>query len=261
MADPVNTIVNTALTPSISSLGKFKTPFLIVIGILIIGIAVWVFSSWRKNKDKWNVQIRLRQEDTQTKKIYLDPVVIKAKRVTLSNNLRMLYLEKPILGKRLFPLLNYYSKPGVYDIILTADNRIFIIDGIKGIDEQRKVLNVGVRYPGIDYQFDELNTQYAQMNKKDSKNDILEMLKIATIGVVAIVLLIGGIVGGKYYIQSKEIDQRIGEQEVQILATISENQEKMLETTNALNLFISKYEKQNGDNSVSQDLNKLNGST
>ena len=257
MADPTTTIISTALTPSISSLGRLKVPLMIILAVAVIGILVWVYRSYKKNKDQWNVKIRLRQEDTQTKKLYLDPVIIMAKRVTLKNGIRMLYLEKPILGKRLFPLLNYYSRPGVYDIILTADNRIFIIDGIQGIDEQRKLLNVGVRYPGIDYQFDELNSQYAEMNKKDNRNDILEMIKIASIGIIAIVLLIGFIVGGKYYIESKEIQQLIGEQELQIISSLNENQQKVLESTNALNIFIERYEKANGLGSVNKDLNSL----
>jgi hypothetical protein len=247
-----------ALTPDLAKFAWIKWPLIIIAGLAIIGFALWFFSNLKKGKDKWNVKLRIRQEDTLNKKINLDAHTIMAKRITLSNGMRMLFLKESVLGKRLFPLLNYYTKPGVYDVILTADNRIFIITGIEGIDEERKTLNVGVRYPGIDHDFDQLNTEFAELNKRDTRSDILAMIKVASMAIIAIVILLMLVIGGKYWLESKAINSEIADSQLRLFQTISENQDRNLEISNALNLFLSQYAELNGQGSALNDLNELN---
>lgn len=183
--------------------GWMKWLFIGLLGLsLLFGIGYLIKNS-RKEKRKWNKIIRVYQEDPTTGKIPFNPYVIKACGVVLKGA-RLIYLKKPLLGGKLLPLLNHYTRPGVYDIIITADNRFFLVNGITGIDKQRKELGVGIRYPGIDHQFDEINTKYASMNQTNSFDRTLEILKKAAPIIFAIVLLVALIVGGNYLVQHAE---------------------------------------------------------
>ncbi len=237
-----------------SKIGDYAWVGWVIGGLIIIGILIYVAVSFKKGKDRWNLTVRIRQEDTINKNLDIDPKVIRARRITLSNGIKMMLLEKSILGKRLMPLLNYYTRPGIYDLILTADNRIFIITGVEGIDVKRKKLNVSIRYPGIDQDFDELNIAYAQLNKDDLRSNLLDIIKAASIGILAICILIAVIVGGKYWVDAKEADSRISQANVEVieqlrLASIQNN-----EFATSMNLLIPKLEELYGTRNLNRQI-------
>ena len=231
---------------SMNSIVSYWWVILFVVVIGIIGVIGYVASQMKKNKGLWNLRIRVRQEDTLNNKIEIDSFIIKARRITLKNGLKMNFLEKPILGKRLMPLLNYYTKPGIYDILLTSDNRIFIITGIEGVDKERKLLNVGFRYPGIDQDFDELNNDYAKLNQQDSKSSFLDFIKYASIGIFAICALVAIIVGGNYWLEAKQSDAAISKAQLEIFEGLEKTAQYNLEFANAMNLLIPKLNEMYG---------------
>lgn len=256
MSEQLNVAIGT-ITSGWGNLSNYFWIILVVLGILVIGTILFFIGYYFKSKEKWNVVFRIRQENTLTNTIYLDPIEVKGKRVTLSNGLRLFYLEKEVLGKRLFPNLNHYTKPGVYDLIITADNRIFLIEGIEGIDEKRKILKVGVRYPGIDYSLDEVDRDHAKLNKMDRRSDLVAMVKAASIAIVAIVLLVGLIVGGKYWLDAKELDNSKANAELQLLDGIQKYQVTQLEQTQAMSILTEKMKQLLGTTSIQGELNKL----
>lgn len=235
-------------------IGSLSWIFTIIIILIVLGVIGYIAINYKKHKGKWSLRIRVRQEDTINKKIYLDPAIVKARRITLSNGIKMMLLEKPIFGKRLMPLLNYYTKPGVYDLVLTADNRIFLITGIEGIDKQRKILNVGIRYPGIDQDFDEINQAYQQLNKDDGRNSILDFIKAASIGIMAICLLIAVIIGGKYWVDAKQADVQINSAQVEVFEQLRLASIYNTEYANAMNLLIPKLQTLYGGQSLQSQI-------
>jgi len=256
MADPVGTITGT-IGGGISSLSGYLWIIWVLIGIAVLGTIIYFGATFFKNKEKWNLTFRVYQENNQHGTLYLDPVVIKAKRVTLSNGLRLIYLEKEILGKKLFPLLNFYTRPGVYDLVITSDNRIFIVTGISGIDEKRKELKVGIRYPGIDYSLEEVNRDHAKLNQLDRRSDLLGMVKAAATAIVAIVLLVMLIVGGKYYMDGKSIDAQIAQSELALFENLQEYQINQAEQANAMLLVTEKLKQLLGTNNLRGELNNI----
>ncbi len=246
---------------SFSKLGNSSWLFAVIAVISILGAGAYLAMSLKKTNAKWSLQLRVRQEDTLNNRIYLDPFIIKARRITLSNGIKMMLLAKPIFGKRLMPLLNYYTKPGLYDLILTADNRIFLITGIEGIDKDRKILNVGIRYPGIDQDFDEINQAYQQLNKDDTKNNILDFIKAASIGILAVCLLVAVIVGGKYWVDGKQADAGISTAQVEIFEQLRLTAITQLEFSNAMNLLIPKLNEMYGGRNLQNEIRIINRET
>lgn len=249
------------ITSGWGNLGKYAPYAAVFIGILVIATIIFLWAYWKKSRGRWNVLFRIRQENKQHGTLYLDPVEIKGKRVVLSNGLRLIFLEKEILGKRLFPNLNHYTRPGVYDLIITADNRIFLIDGIKGIDEERKELKVGIRYPGIDYSLEEVNRDHAKLNKLDRKSDLLGIVKAASIAVVAICFLIALIIGGKYWIEGKQINKETSQAELELFQQIRDYQTIQAESTNGMVLLINQLKQIYGTDNLRNELNKIREAT
>lgn len=260
MADALGTITGTLGTGA-SSLAKFAPILWVIIGLAVFGLIIYVIAKAVKGKEKWNLTIRIRQENNQHGTLYLDPIVIKARRVTLSNGLRLIYLEKAILGKKLFPLLNFYTRPGVYDLVVTSDNRIFIITGITGIDEQRKELKVGIRYPGIDYSLEEVNRDHAKLNQLDRKSDLLGIVKAAATAVVAIVILVGFVIGLTKYNESKAMDAQISQAELELFKSIQDSQTSSIEQTNAMILLTNKLKDVLGSSNLRKELNTISATT
>lgn len=256
--NPADTI-GKVFTGGLSQLGSLKWIFIAFIIIAVIAVLIFILSSIKKTKERWNIQIRVRMEDTQKGEIYLDPITVRGRRVTLSNGLRLIYLEKEILGKKLFPLLNWHTKPGVYDLVVTADNRIFIINGIAGIDEERKLLKVGIRYPGIDYSLEEVNRDHAALNKLDRKSDLLGIIKAASMAVIAVVLLVGFIVGGKYWIEGREIDKAIAQSELLLFETLQQTTIAQEEQTNGMILLTEKLKELLGTTNLRKSLAEASG--
>jgi len=259
MADPLGTITGT-FGSGVSSLSSYLWIILVFLGLGILGTIIYFIATYFKNKEKWNLTFRIYQENNQHKTLYLDPVIIKAKRVTLSNGLRLMYLEKAILGKKLFPLLNFYTKPGVYDLVVTSDNRIFIVTGITGIDEQRKELKVGIRYPGIDYAMEEVNRDHAKLNQLDRRSDMLGMVKAAATAVIAIIILVIFIIGCKYYMEAKTLDAQISQSELELFQSLQENQVNQVEQSNAMLLVTERLKQIMGTNNLKREIAAIKGS-
>jgi len=249
--------VGNMFTNSLGSLGKYGWLIGVFLICVIIMVTIGVIAYVIKTRQKWNIQFRVRQEDKEKGGIYLDPKIIKAKRIVLSNGLRITYLQEELLGKRLFPNLNHYTRPGIYDIIITADNRIFLIDGIESINAQRKKLSVGVRYPGIDYSLDELNRDHSKLNQSDRKSDLVAIVKAISMAVLGMALLIALIIGGKYWIDAKEIDSAMAQSELQLFENLKQYQETQIEQTNAMILLIAKLKDVLETNNLRKELNEV----
>ena len=194
------------------------------IGWLVGGLLLFAFlfggayliKNYRSGKKKWNKTLRIWRENPQTGKIPLDPYTIKAAGTTI-NGVKFLYLKIALMGGRLMPLLNHYTKPGLYDLIITADNRFFLADGITGIDKLRKEIGIGIRYPGIDHQFDNINKKFAEMNKVSNFDRTLEILKKVSAILLPIILLIALIIGGNYAVKLYESEAIKSQAELEMM--------------------------------------------
>lgn len=194
------------------------------IGLIVLGVVfgtAYIIKSNRKQKKRWNKQIRVWEEHPITNRILIKPYSVKGTVVNIDGT-QMMFLNKPVKGGKLFPMVNYYSEPGVIDLLLTADNRFFLFTGFSGINKQRKELGVSIRYPGIDHQFDRINQKYAKMNNVSGIDRTLELLKKATPIILSIIVLVMFIVGGNYYLDAKKTDQLQTQAEIEVMETLGE---------------------------------------
>src|SRR5690606_36787634 len=101
----------------------------------------------------------------------------------------------------------------------------------------RKELQVGIRYAGIDYSLEELNRDQAKLNRLGRRSDVLGIVNAPSIAVVAIVLLIALIIGGKYWIDGKQLDTNSKVAELELLQGLPDYQIAQIEQTTAMILL------------------------
>lgn len=222
------------------------------IGLLVFAAifgAAYLYKNNKKDKKKWNKTLRIWQEDPTTGKIPFNPYIIKACGVILKG-VRCMYLKKALLGGRILPLLNHYTKPGLYDIIITADNRFFLVDGITDINKKRKELGVGLRYPGIDHQFDEINTKFASMNQVNTFDRTLEILKKVSAIIFPIILLIALIVGGNYIVKHSENQAVKSQAELEMMQIIKEASIQYKESGDSMIIVLDQIKDITGTNNL-----------
>jgi len=239
--------------------GWFKYVILAILGLGVIFAVVYFWNSNKKDKKKWNKTVRVWQEDKTTGKIPLNPYVIKAKGITL-NGSKYIFLNKPLMGSKLIPLLNHYTKPGLYDLIVTADNRFFLMNGITNIDKKRKELGVGLRYPGIDHQFDEINQKYASMNKTNNFDRTMEIIKKLSQVIFPIILLIALIVGGNYFVKWSKNNADQSKAQLQVMQQINTASASYKEGQDTMVIILNQLKQLTGNSNLQEYVSKIKSS-
>ena len=206
--------------------------FIGVAVICVVGAFIWFYFSEKK---KWNIITRVYYENPDINGVSPSGSVL-TKRVRFKDG-RVVYMYKtPIQGYTISPELLVWTRPREHDVIITQDKKLFCINGITGIDAQRKELHVDVSYPDIEMDRQDLQ-QHIDSKKFDDPNERLKIIaKVALwlfiiIGVIVVVVL-----GSKTYIDAKNID---AQRDATNLKT-AEYQAKTMEEVNTFMLILSK---------------------
>lgn len=208
ISDTFHQVVSSGQTAAAPSAG-IGTGWIIGISIFIglavfavIGAIVWWYF-WEKKK--WNIITRVHYENPAINGISLGAGVL-TKRVRFKDG-RVVYMYKsPIQGYTISPELLTWTRPREHDVIVTQDKKLFSLIGLDSIDVKRKMLKVDVSYPDIEMDRQDLQ-QHIDSKKFDDPNERFKIIaKIALwifviIGVIVIVIL-----GGKTYLEAKNID-------------------------------------------------------
>lgn len=200
--------------------------------ICVIGAFIWFNIAEKK---KWNITTRIYYENPAINGISPSGSVL-TKRVRFKDGRVVYMFKQPIQGYTISPELLVWTRPREHDVVITQDKKLFCINGISGIDVQRKALNVDVSYPDIEMDRQDLQ-QHIDSKKFDDPNDRLKLIaKVALwifiiIGVVIVIVL-----GSKTYLDAKKID---AERDMTNLKT-AQMQEKAMEQINTFILILSK---------------------
>lgn len=224
---------------SVPTVGGFGTGWMVVIG-LFLGVAIfsivgafiyWFFWS----KKQWTIKVRVHYENPTINGVSLGGHVM-AKRIRFKDG-RVVYMyQSPIQGYTISPELLTWTRPLEHDVIVTQDKKLFSLIGINSIDVQRKKLNVDVSYPDIEMDRQDLQ-QHIDSKKFDDPNERFKIMAKVAMWVFTIVgLIILVVLGGKTYIDAKNIDLQRDNMNLQVSA----NQVKVMENINTFLLILSK---------------------
>lgn len=251
-----NALTNSA--PKVAGTG-IGTGFIIGIGFFV-GLAilsvVGAFIYWHfYSKKQWNMVTRVHYENPTINGVTIGSPIL-TKRVRFKDG-RVVYLYKsPIQGYTISPELLTWTRPREHDVVVTQDKKLFCVNGINSIDVQRKMLNVDISYPDIEMDRQDLQ-QHIDSKKFDDPNERFKILaKIALWIFIIVGVIVLTVIGGKTYIDGKNID---ASRDATNLKT-SEYQMKTMEQMNTFMLILSKvmpesFKSIDGQNLLNQTLN------
>lgn len=251
--------VTEGLTSGAPKVAGFSPAWIVGISIFVgiaivstVGGLIW-YIFW--SKKKWNILTRVHYENPAINGVSIGSGV-PTKRVRFKDG-RVVYLYKsPIQGYTISPELLTWTRPREHDVIVTQDKKLFSLVGINSIDMQRKKLNVDISYPDIEMDRQDLQ-QHIDSKKFDDPNERFKMIVKAAIWFMVIIgAIVLIVVGGKTYIDGKNVDAQRDKYNLETSA----NQVKVIEGTNTFLLILSKvmpesFKKIDGQNLMA-DLNR-----
>ena len=197
----------------------------IFIGIAVISvIGAAVYWYWWSRK-QWNIQVRVHYENPVIDGVTIGSPIM-AKRVRFKDG-RVVYMyQRPIQGYTISPELLVWTRPREHDIIVTQDKKLFCVVGIDSIDIDRKKLKVDISYPDIEMDRQDLQ-QHIDSKKFDDPNERFKLIAKVALWIFIIVgVIVVTVLGGKTYIEAKNVDlerDRINLQVSQSQAEVMEN--------------------------------------
>lgn len=231
--------ITEAVSSGVPKVGGFSSYWIIGIA-MFIGLAIFAvigafiyYHFW--SKKKWNILVRVHYENPTINGVSMGSG-IQVKRVRFKDG-RVVYLYKtPIQGYTISPELLTWTRPREHDVIVTQDKKLFSLIGINSIDVQRKKLNVDIAYPDIEMDRQDLQ-QHIDSKKFDDPNErfkIIAKIALYVFIIVGVIVLI--VLGGKTYIDSKNIDLARDTFNLQVSAS----QGKVMEGVNTFLAILSK---------------------
>jgi len=264
ISNSMSTLGNAVMGKGTSSTGQavasggISTGWIVGIGIFlgfavfcVAGAFLWFYLSEKK---RWNIITRVYYENPAINGVTPSGSVL-TKRIRFKDG-RVVYMYKtPIQGYFISPELLVWTRPREHDVVITQDKKLFCINGISGINVQRKELNVDVSYPDIEMDRQDLQ-KHIDSKKFDDPN---ERLKVIAKVAMWLFIIIGGVIflvlGSKTYLDAKNIDAA---RDATNLKT-AQLQEKTMEDINTFILILSKvmpesFSQIDGQNLLNQTL-------
>lgn len=235
--------------------------FWLIVGVVVLGSLfglAWLIQSTRREKAQWTKKLYFYIEDPLTQQVSFEAVLRKGA-VTYINGQKQMVLNKAIGGKILLPMLNHSTRPDEYRILLTSDNRITLMLGMTGFSTKRQEMDVRYHYPDIDYEFEQLNKQYAEKYKVSTKGNLLGILeKIAKITMIigAIVLVI---IALNYWDKNQDKQLAKDANAIAMLQTMDSVAQSSNEGIVAMTAFWIHLEETMGKDKLRQSISEIRG--
>ena len=191
---------------------------------------------------------RVHYENPDIKGVSIAKGVILARRIRLSNGRIVFKYKQPIQGYTISPELTTYTRPKEYDVIVTADKKLFIINKIASINKQRKELNVDIMYPDIEYDRQDLQQYEDKLHKTNPYEKWKLIAKVASILIIVVGIIIGLIIYGNNQVQTKQLEATIQDNNLKIQQNQIEMLEDMNEWANTIKILMPDLKELKGDN-------------
>ena len=240
-----------------SSLGNYKAGFAgfasyawvlyVFVGLAVIVLAGYIYKTISYNKKQWTHKLKMRRVLNSGQ--LSDTVVIRMKRFPLIKNASIFELENPFLGSYLIPEMDSYTGLNEFSVIIDKDNRIYINSGEKFCPESSSV-NVSAKHAGIDLAFDDLKSDWQNVNKTSKKVEWSQIMKSAMIGLLIIAVMVVAIKGIGQWGDNHKIDAEKAAAEAEVMRGLADAMETSQSTMNTQVLILDLLKDHYGTNNI-----------
>lgn len=172
----------------LASLGKYKIFFFIILGLIIIGTGLYIYSLFSKKKKQWTHKIEVQRILPNGK--LTEKEIKKARRFSINNGTENFELEKPILGNYIIPRVGDYIDNNTLGLVLDKDNRIYKKEDITW-NKDKSCEEISLVHAGVDVTWNDLKEKYQHAHKNTKKITTRELIKA---GITALLIIASVIV-------------------------------------------------------------------
>lgn len=256
-SDAVNQIgsqLGSTLGSGLASLGKYKIFFYIILGLIIVGLSLYILTLFKKKKSQWThifeVQ-RILPNGQLTEKI-----IHRAKRFQINTGSENFELEKPIIGNWIIPRIGDYINNNTMSIILDKDNRIYTSKGTV-FDKDKGCKVISIVHAGADVTLSDLKATFQQAHKNAKKITTAELIKAGLTALLIIAAVIIMIVGLGKWSEVHEFEVETATQQAQAMSNLGDALETMKGVVNTQQLQITPMlEALYGGANIAEEINK-----
>jgi len=215
------------------------------LAILIFGGYLWKMSNDKKKQ--WTHTLKIKR--VLTSGFLSEESKIKMKRFPLVHNASVFQLEKAFLGSYLIPELDSYTGTNEFSVIIDRNNRIYINTGETFIPESSSV-NVSAKHAAIDLAFEDLKSDWQNINKTSKTVEWAKIAKFAMIGLLIIAVMIVAIKGIGQWGENHKADAEKATAEAEAYRNLAEAMQISQATANTQVIILDLLKQGYGTNNI-----------
>lgn len=228
----------------------------IFVPIAIIIFAAYMWKIFHDRKKQWTHTLLFRRELNNG--LLSKTITIRMKRFPLIKTASIFQLEKPVLGSYLMLELDSYTGINEFSIIVDKSNRIYINTG-ETFNPDTSSIVVSAKHAGIDLAFEDLKSDWQNINKVDKKLEWSQIAKFAMLGLLIIAVMVVSIKGIGQWGENHQADAEKAASEAEMMRQFAESMKTNEAMTNAQILILDLIKNGYGTNNIQKILKeKLN---
>ncbi len=226
------------------------------LAILIFGGYLWKLSSDKKKQ--WTHTLKVKR--VLTSGFLSEESKIRMKRFPLVHHASVFQLEKPFLGSYLIPELDSYTGTNEFSVIIDKNNRIYINTGEIFMPESSSV-NVSSKHAAIDLSFEDLKSDWQNINKTSKKTEWGDIAKFAMIGILIIAVMVVAIKGIGQWGENHKIDAAKAAAEAEAFRNLADAMETSQATMNTQVIILDLLKNGYGTNNIQKIIQEKTNAT
>lgn len=225
------------------------------LAILIFG--VYIRKIYKSKKNQWTHRLVVRR--VLSTGLLSRPSIIRMRRFPLIKNASIFQLENSFLGSYLIPELDSYTGLNEFSVIIDRNNRVYINNGEK-FDPDSSHINVSAKHAGIDLAFEDLKSDWQNINKVDKKVEWSQVAKFMMLGLLIIAVMVVSIKGIGQWGENHKAQAEQASSEAEAMRQLAEALKTTQATMNTQVLVLDLLKKNYGTDNLQPIIReKLNG--
>lgn len=219
----------------------------IVVPIIILGFGGYAWKMIREKKQQWTHTLKVKR--VLNNGFLSKESKIRMRRFPLITNASVFHLEKPFLGSYLLMELDSYTGTNEFSVIIDKNNRIYINQGERFDPDSSSVL-VSAKHGGIDLAFEDLKSDWQNINKVDKKTEWKDVAKFMALGLLIIAVMVVSIKGIGQWGENHKMEAEKAAAQAQAFANLAEAMETSQATMNTQVLILDLLKNGYGTNNI-----------
>jgi len=224
--------------------------------ILIFGVVIWKMINARKRQ--WTHTLKIKR--VLNNGFLSKENKIRMRRFPLIKNASIFHLEEPFLGSYLLMELDSYTGTNEFSVIIDKNNRIYINQGEK-FDPNSSSTMVSAKHAGIDLAFEDLKSDWQNINKVDKKTDWKDVAKFMALGLLIIAVMVVSIKGIGQWGENHKVDAEKAAAEAEAFRNLADAMETTQATMNVQLLVLDLLKDGYGTNNIQRIIKEKTNET